>query len=772
MEVNRPYNDPNSMQSQIGHAQIAGPDLSSTSDNAKDEQTLDPGWIVGVFKRRWWIMLGFTVCLTGIIGSLLVAKSRMTPNIYKGLFRVLVEPITSEGRLARQFMLNQASTARTDIRFERNVAETSLVDYETLMRVLKSPKLLTSVVDKLQAKYPDLTYQVLIRNLQLRRITYEQSGLEQGTKIMVVTYQDRDPEKIIFILEHIANAYLEYSRQERLTSLNQGIRFIAEQLPELQKQVDELQEELKFLREENTFIDPERTGNFLTEHALIVERNRVNTKAKLQEIEAQYNAMQQQINENISGASILARDAGAYQTLLTKLQQLESDIALQSVHLKESSKPMQKLREQQQNIRSLSRDESRQLIEQVFGEIEGVEEGYQSLLQSERKANLRLKQLPEAARKYADLQQRLEIATDSLKQFLSRREALKLDAAQRQVPWELIDPPGLIRYVDGTPAPVSNQQTKRQIALTGILSMLLGVGVGFLVEVIQTVFHTPDEVQSATKVPVIGVIPFSKELKQKSRQTVGQKGGSPVSKTVSPIATVAGLTQRTKPSFMFGNRDRNSSDSDSPFWEAFRSLYTNIRLQSFDRPIDSIVIGAAAPEDGKSTVAVNLARTAAAIGQRVLIVDTDLRCPTIHEKLELPNLRGLSDAIAADLSLNDVIQRSPNDENLFVLTAGPSPMDPMKLLTSKKMHYVREQFKAFFDLVIYDTPPLIGVADSNYLAAQTDGIVLVVGLDKTDRSLVTKSLEGLKISGAAVLGIVANGIHGYTPKSSTVNRRK
>jgi capsular exopolysaccharide synthesis family protein len=772
MEADHNYNNPKSLSHQQNFQSSSFPQTHQLpqKEDAQSEQTVDLGWLMGVFKRRWSVMLGVTIVLTGIVGSLLVLKDRSTPTIYLGMFRVLVEPITSEGRLAKQFLLSQAVTARTNINLERNVEDTSLVDYETLMRVLKSPKLLSSVIENIQARYPDITYQILIRNLNLKRITYEKSGLEQGTKIMVVTYQDPDAEKILFVLEQVASAYLEYSRQERLTSLNQGIQFIEEQLPELQDQVDTLQNKLQQLRQQNHLIDPEDTASFLTDHALSVERLRVEKGAKLAEIQAEYESLRKQLENNVSGTSVLARDAVAYQRLLGEIQLLDSEIAMQSSHLRDNSAPMKNLRDKQQNLENLSRTEAQKIVENLDGKMNGVEDGYLQTLQAEQSANQRLQELPRAARKYADLQQNLEIATDSLKQFLSRREALKLDAAQRQVPWELIDPPSLMRRANGTLNPVSDSQTSRQLALTGILSLLLGVGVGFLVEVIHTVFHTPDEIRSATKLPVLGVIPFSKELHKRYRKQVTQ------SKSPQPLANIAVWTRKVAPSFMVGHNHQTSAnqnpDSQSLFWEAFRSLYTNIRLQSFEHPIESLVIGAATPEDGKSTVALHLARTAAAIGQRVLLVDTDLRCPSLHQKLDLPNLRGLSDAIATDLSLNDAIQRSPEEENLFVLTAGPSPMDPMKLLTSKKMQYVHEQFKAFFDLVIYDTPPLVGVADGNYLATQTDGIVLVVGLDRTDRSMVTKALEGLNISGATVLGIVANGIRGYTPKSSAVYRRQ
>jgi capsular exopolysaccharide synthesis family protein len=132
---------------------------------------------------------------------------------------------------------------------------------------------------------------------------------------------------------------------------------------------------------------------------------------------------------------------------------------------------------------------------------------------------------------------------------------------------------------------------------------------------------------------------------------------------------------------------------------------------------------------------------------------------------DLPNVWGLSNVISSEINVDDVIQRSPLEDNLFVLTAGQIPPDPTKLLASKKMRNLVQRFQDAFDLVIFDTPPLLGLADARLLAAHTDGIVMVVGLGRTDRSVLTQVLYGLQTSHARVLGLVANGVKGYTTSS-------
>jgi capsular exopolysaccharide synthesis family protein len=133
--------------------------------------------------------------------------------------------------------------------------------------------------------------------------------------------------------------------------------------------------------------------------------------------------------------------------------------------------------------------------------------------------------------------------------------------------------------------------------------------------------------------------------------------------------------------------------------------------------------------------------------------------------LGLENHVGLSNVIATDITAKQAIQRLPMWDHLYVLTAGQLPPDPTRLLSSKKIQYLMEQFQAVFDLVIYDTPPALGLADARLLAAHTEGVVMVVGLGRTDRSVLLQALDSMKISSATVLGVIANGVKGYTTRS-------
>lgn len=705
-----------------------------------EEEKLDLGWVFAVAFRRFPIMVAVAIILTGLLGSLIVLKSRKVVPEYQGGFTLLIEPVTVEGQFSRKFLSAQAAGA--DI--NKTNVNNNLVDYESLIRVLKSPKMMDPIVEKLQVKYPKLTRSSL-SGLEMSRIMYEKDGKEEGTKLVKVVYRSPDIEKIQFVLENLANAYLEYSYQERLTSIKQGIDFIDKQLPALKRRFENLQRQLQTFRQEANLINPVNKEAQLSTKLRLMEDRLVTTQAQLAEKKIIAQTLTAQFNsQDYSG--ILGNNSSSYNQLLRRYQDIESEVAIESARLREDSIPMQSLRQKQQNMKLLLSKEAQQVVTNVTNKVEVLEARANILQETVESINQKMRLLPALANQEAELQQKLKVASDTLTEFLKKREALRIDAAQNEVPWQLISPPNVSSDKFGNPISITTKQTKRQLAIAFILSTLLAIGCGFLVDILITIFHTPDEIKAASKLPILGVIPASKTLKQVAKQR----------SSYIPFVTVAGLMETEKSPHSQRIGGLRQSRRNFLVSEAFRSLFANICLLSYDRPLDSIVITSPTPGDGKSTVALHLAQTAASIGKRVLLVDANLRNPQIHNRLSLPNLYGLTDAITTDITLNDAIQRSPSEDNLFVLTAGQLSVDPIKVLSSQKRQYLMEQFQSFFDLVIYDTPSLLDFADASIIANQADGAILVVGIKKTDRSLFLKAVEELRFFGASVLGAIAN----------------
>lgn len=718
------------------------------TETIDEQQPLDLGWLFAVVQRRMGIMIAIALLLGGISGSLVLWRTKKTTRFYQGGFQVLVEPITAEGRLSQLLIQSQSANFSADEvnKVGSSVEDSSMVDYQTLLRVLKSPKLLIPLLEKVQANYGDITYAQINNQLKIHRITYAKDGKEAGTKIIEFTYQDKDPNKINPVLGTVSKYYLEYSRQERLKQTTRGMAYIDSQLPALRMRVDKLQRQLQLLRQQANLSLPDQTSKSFTDQASGISSQQISIEAQLAETRKLYKNLQEQLSQG-NTAGVVALNPKMYEVLIGQLQTLETQLAVSSTQYREDSPPMQSLREKQKNMRRLLEKEAESTIKTVAGQIQQLEARQRSLMASENNLNKTIKDLPSVMRQYGDLERELGVATESLKVFLSKRETLKLGVGQQDTPWTIINEPSIMYDDRGEPLSVTPTNKAKNLAIALVLSVLFGVAVGFLVEVLNKVFHTPEEVKWGTKLPVLGVVPRSQKLKKITKQSNHRRLVKNVGDDRVKNRQLQGVS-------------KFRADLDYYFLEAFGSLYTNLRLLSPGMSMRSLAITSAVKGDGKSTIAFHLAKTAASVGLRVLLVDGDLRLPQLHLLLGLPNVRGLSDVIATDLSLNDAIQKSPEEDNLFVLTAGHNLHDPIKLLSSKKMLYLMEQFQTFFDLVIYDTPPLVGLADAQILAAQTDGTLLVVKIDRTDRSLVAKALEGLKISGASVLGTVVNGIKG------------
>ncbi|WP_423799419.1 CpsD/CapB family tyrosine-protein kinase [Neobacillus sp. SAB-20_R2A] len=195
-------------------------------------------------------------------------------------------------------------------------------------------------------------------------------------------------------------------------------------------------------------------------------------------------------------------------------------------------------------------------------------------------------------------------------------------------------------------------------------------------------------------------------------------------------------------------------DSKSPIAEQYRIIRTNIQFSSVDQEIKSLMLTSADPGDGKSTTAANLAVAFAQQGKNVLLVDADLRKPTMQYTFNQTNTFGLTSVLTKQINLEQAVAEI--DENLYLLTSGPIPPNPAELLGSKAMDHFYAEVLESFDLVIFDTPPVLTVADAQILANKCDGTVLIVSSRKTEKNRIVKAKELLDAAQSKLLGVVLN----------------
>lgn len=701
-------------------------DFSQSAGDALDLRQL-----VTIIRRRVVVIGSVAVSIAVSIGFWTFTQQ---PK-YEGTFKLLVEPVNTENKLAELTQIPGVNS---------NLQQAGL-DYSTQIQVLISPELMAPIINKLAQQYPDIDYSSMLKAMTIERF--------DTTKILEVSYRDTETEKIQFVLQQLSEDYLKYSLQERQTNLRQGIQFVDSQLPELQLRVNSLQRQLQQFRQQYNFIDPEVKAQQLSQQVDNVELQRLDTQKELAETRSLYTSFQAQSgaaladnpafyaatnSQERSDTAQALKEAPVYQKLVGQLRDIESQIGADSTRFQDDSPTIVALRSKRENLLPVLRDEAQRVLGNKLVElatkISGLEVRLAEISRAENILNQSVEQLPALARQYTDLQRELKVATESLNRFLEKRESLQIENAQNEIPWQVIAAPKVGQE------PIS-PNIQRNLILGAIAGIMAGIAAALLAEKLDNVFHTPEDLKDLTKLPLLGIIPFNKGLKQ-----------------LAPLAQAKVEKKAEGYKLVLPSINNSQNESYFPFVESFRSLHTNINFLGSDTQINSLVVTSAQKGDGKSTVSVQLAQAAAAMGQRVLLVDADLRLPQVHTRLGLPNEQGLSNIISTNLPVYEAIQRSPLGDNLFAITAGQLPPDPIKLLSSKKMQNIMAQLRQEFDLVIYDTPPILGLADSSIVATHTAGIVLVVRMGKTDRNVVRQALDGLKLSRAHVLGLVVNGV--------------
>jgi tyrosine-protein kinase Etk/Wzc len=328
-------------------------------------------------------------------------------------------------------------------------------------------------------------------------------------------------------------------------------------------------------------------------------------------------------------------------------------------------------------------------------------------------------------------------------------EALRADYQRAQIS-EAVEA-GQVEIIDAASLPAGPQNSGAPLKmLLGLaLGLMLGSGAALLRESMNTSVRRHDELEGLLQVPALVVIP-----------RIAPEG--------LPVRT--GL-RRLLPAFANGNGAHGANGSNgtgpeptpllvvaegrSTAAEAYRTLRTNLIFSQTGRALKSVIITSASPGEGKSTTASNLAAAFAQQGMRVLLVDADLRRPTVHNIFGTPREPGLTQVLVGQMELAEAVRESPVP-GLSLLTAGVLPPNPAELLGSPVMRELMRVMGDAFDMVILDTPPVMAASDSSVLASMVDGVVLVVRAGRTERSLAQQAVRQLMSVGARVLGAALN----------------
>jgi succinoglycan biosynthesis transport protein ExoP len=338
------------------------------------------------------------------------------------------------------------------------------------------------------------------------------------------------------------------------------------------------------------------------------------------------------------------------------------------------------------------------------------------LNQARRQYESLVAQSPEDSERIAAASRAIALKEETYTMLLEQYERARIREAMRA---------NILSVVEPAVAPQAPSKPRKElnIALGFMVGLAGGVGLAFLFENLDTTLYTTEQIERVTELSTLGKIPIAR----RQRQVI--------------------------------------FNGDSPQAEALRRLRTNIFALDHDAPLRTLLVTSAEPREGKSTIVANLAFAIAQSGRTVIVVDGDLRRPTLHRIFDLSNEMGLSSILNRDVTLDEAMQDS-NVPGVQVLTSGPLPPDPAELLGSPQMTALIEQLAQQFDMVLLDTPSFLAVTDAAVLAPAVDGVVLIVGRAQAQREAVLAARQQLADVKAIAVGVVVNraeqdSSHGY-----------
>jgi len=263
-------------------------------------------------------------------------------------------------------------------------------------------------------------------------------------------------------------------------------------------------------------------------------------------------------------------------------------------------------------------------------------------------------------------------------------------------------------------------RTMTNVLLAAVVGAMIAIGAAFLIEYLDDTIKSPDDISRITGLSTLGAIARLKDAGAE-RQLIAW------------------------------------SHTKAPESEAYRTLRTNIQFSSVDKPVRTLIVTSSGPSEGKSTTSANLAIVMAQTGQKVILVDTDLRRPVLHKTFGVPNNAGITTALlhGGQVDLQEYLQPTEID-NLSIITSGPIPPNPSELLGSQRMKHVIDELSGMADMVIFDTPPALVVTDAAVLGRQVDGVLLVADAGGTREQALAHAVLELRKTGTNILGVAMN----------------
>lgn len=552
------------------------------------------------------------------------------------------------------------------------------------------------------------------------------------TRLVRLKVRDSDPERAATLANMIADTYIEKTMEDRLGSTASAAEWLARQLESTREHLNESEHALhEFKKQHNVLsVSVESRQNLLAEEIREYNERLTETRARRIELQARLERLERGRAQPEAVQDNAAGEDSELDALRSTLQSKTTERASLSVRYGDSHPKIQELDRAIAALRTSIREEVDALIKVAAGdlrEVRAVEEGLSKVQNKAQKAGMELN-LREI--EYSRLNRQRESSSQLYDLLLQRTAETDLTRLLRTTHARVVDralvPKAAISPVVGL-----------NIAGGAFSGILLGFAIAFLLQKMDRRIREVADVE-ALGVTILGVFPRADESSTDKTSSSGRRKGQ----RIIEIENVDRIVH-TQPMSMAA--------------ELCRTIRTNLVFMAAESTRKTMVVTSANPEDGKTTVATNIAIALAQSGQRVLLVDADLRRPRIHRTFNIESRTGLTSTLVGERSLSQVTH-DVGIEKLSVVTCGPLPPNPAELLHTRQFAQVLEEAESRYDRVILDSPPLRAVTDAAIIAPQCGGALLVIRAHETTRDAVTAIMQSLQNVRAHVLGGVLNDV--------------
>jgi succinoglycan biosynthesis transport protein ExoP len=683
------------------------------------DATLSDSWVT--IRKRKWIILGL-----GLLGAIYGTYQGITqPRLYDAYGTIEIRTGSSN-----EYRLSGVASTDSSSRIVTELA------------ILKSDSLMLSVARDLNlANNPDfmggsrgysnvddpVIRKTVIGNLQNSLAV----NVIPKTDLIRIDCFTFNPKLSANIINKLIQDYIERSFQSRADATKRVSNFFSTQLEDLRQEVQTSQEQMLDLQKKLGVLafDPSHnqissTLDSLASAASAAQIKRINAETSYRVLSTMdRNSLDQASTSASSGSS-----AGSIASLRSQIELAQSNLAALDTTLGPKNPKEISLRTQLTELnRELQAEEDRIIsgAKQVYLAAQADEDQTRAALEEEKDSAFKLR---DDLLEYGVRQREFESNRTLYEGLMQKLRTAGVEAGLESTEIDIVD--SAVPPLGPTLKPKNSM-----IVVNASIMLVVGIILAFILDSLDTGLSSVAEVESVSGLPSLALIPRGRRI-------------SSVGTTLSPAMRNIGTLASPK----------------SQFAEAFRALRTSLLLSHADAEPKIILLTSSTPSEGKTTVSINLACVLAQSNVRVLIIDADLRRPTVHHRFGLNGKVGLTSVLTGALTLEQAIQTVPELPNLDILVSGPVPPFPTEMLGSETMRELLKRCRGIYTHIVMDSPPLLSVTDSVVLSRDADAIVMIVRHGKSSKHAVRRGRDLLQRSGAPLTGIVLNAVDLNSPE--------